>query len=130
MLDRSLAPRRRRQVSPLSRPASNRSVSVFPDPEGPRMARRRARVVQATSSSKEPRRCRNWKVRPLSETGLGLGPEMGFDLLTLPVVAYDAPTAICARRGAGPTRMLLSAKTAIVANNAGISIGIIAGKPW
>ena len=55
---------------------------------------------------------------------------MGFDLLTLPVVAYDAPTAICARRGAGPTRMLLSAKTAIVANNAGISIGIIAGKPW
>jgi hypothetical protein len=59
-----------------------------------------------------------------------LGPEALFDALTWPVVACDGPTAIRARRGAGLTLMLLRAKTAIAAANAGSSTGIIAGNPW
>src|SRR5262249_14524062 len=118
------------QLSALSRPASRRSVRVFPDPDGPRMARRRARVVQATSSSKEPRRRRNWKVRPRSETSLDLCAEAFGGLPASSIAEDGGATVIFAGRGAGRTLMLLRARTAIAAANAGSSIGIIAGNPW
>src|SRR5260370_15982293 len=100
-LDMSRSPRRSTQLSGVSRPASSRNVNVLPDPEGPRIARRRAPVVQATSSSKEPRRRKNWKLRPPPEISWELDREVLVEPRTLSGVANDGPAAIGAPQRAG-----------------------------